>query len=137
MKLKVLAEDAYQVVAVMDGDACPAEDFIAQGDAKTQAAREGLLEMIGHVAEHGLHGAPSTWFHEANKKEKIYEFVKGPLRLFFFKGEGNQVAVCTTGTRKSGQKADPACVNKAAKYRNRYFDAKANNTCEVIEDETE
>ncbi|WP_138514571.1 type II toxin-antitoxin system RelE/ParE family toxin [Rhodoferax bucti] len=137
MKIKILAEDAYQVVGVMDGDLCPAENFLLHGDASTAAARGSLLEMIGYVAEHGLHGAPSAWFHEANKAEKIYEFIKGPLRLFFFKGEGNQVAICTTGVRKSGQKADKSSVSRAAKLRTTYFEARANNTCEVIDDEAE
>lgn len=136
MKLKVLAEDAFQVVGVMAGDKCPAEDFITQGEATTYASRQGLLEMIAHVAEFGLQSAPRSWTHEANKKDQIFEFIKGPLRLLFFKGEGNQIAVCTTGTRKSGAKADKAAVKKAALLRGEYLKSMAEKTCEVVEDET-
>lgn len=133
----MLAEDRYQIVGVMDGDACPALDFLLVGEVSTKAARTGLAEMLEKVAELGLQGVPSKWTHEANKKEGIYEFVKGPLRLFFFKGDGKQIAVCTSGVRKSGQKADPQAVNKAVSLKDDYFSAKASNKLKVVDDETE
>ncbi len=136
MRLKLLFEDSFQVVAVMNGDDCPADAFINNGE-DSQKTRIGLQEMLGHVAERGLAEIPSAWFHEANKKEKIFEFIKGDLRLFFFKGEGNQIAVCTSGVRKKGQKADKAAVNKAVAYRKTYFAAVAAKTIEVIDDEDE
>jgi len=137
LKVKVLAELRFRVVAVCDGDSCPAEDFISAGEESTKASRDGLLEMIGHVAERGLQNIPSAWWHEADKAKGIYEFRKGPLRLFFFKGTGKDIAVCTSGIRKSGQKADKQSVNKAAVWKAAYFDAIANSTYEVVDDETE
>lgn len=136
MRLKLLFEDNFQIVAVMDGDECPADKFINNGE-DNQKARLGLQEMLGHVAEKGLAEVPSGWFHEANKKERIYEFIKGDLRLFFFKGEGKQIAICTSGVRKKGQKADKAAVAKAADSRKTYIAAIAANTIEVIHDEDE
>ncbi len=73
----------------------------------------------------------------ADKARGIYEFRKGPLRLFFFKGEGRDIAVCTSGVRKSGAKGDKPSVNKAAAWKAGYFDAVANKNLEVVEDETE
>ena len=134
MKLKALAEDEFQIVAVMRGDQCPAEEFILTGEKSTKASRDGLMEMIKVVARVGLDGVPSAWTHEASKRDHIYEFIKGPLRLFFFKGLDKQIAVCTSGTRKSGDKADKALVAKAAKLREAYLHARANNTCEVIDE---
>lgn len=119
----------------MDGDECPAEDFLVNGEESTQAARSGLYQKIEIIAERGLDGVPSAWFHEANKREKIYELIQGPLRLFFFKGKNGQIAVCTTGVRKSGQKADTSAVAAAAKWRGNYFAAYENNSLE-IHDET-
>lgn len=136
MRLKLLFEDSFQIVAVMEGGDCPADEFINNGE-DNQKARLGLQQMLGHVAEKGLAEVPSGWFHEANKKEKIYEFIKGDLRLFFFKGEGNQIAVCTSGVRKKGQKADKAGVASAAASRKKYIAAVAANTIEVINDEDE
>jgi hypothetical protein len=137
MKVKVLAEDNFRIVAVMDGAECPAETFLQEGEKSTEAARFGLLEIIGHVAEKGLNAVPSGWFHEADKEKGIYEFIKGPLRLFFFKGNGKDIAICTSGVRKSGQKPDKSSVKKAAGLKKCYAAALANKTYEVVEDETE
>ena len=137
MKVKVLAEMKFRIVAVFDGDSCPAEDFIRQGEETTKASRDGLLEMIGHLAARGLQNIPAAWWHEADKEKGIYEFIKGPLRLFFFKGAGIDIAVCTSGIRKSGQKANKPAVNKAARWKADYLDAIASNTLEVVDDETE
>ncbi len=117
----------------MDGDECPAVDFLLNGEAETESNRQGLVEMIDFVAENGLDAAPVKWIHEADKQKKIYEFIKGSLRLFFFRGKNGQIAVCTTGIRKSGQKADKSSVNKAAEYRNSYLSAYEGNTLRVID----
>ncbi|MDH6185505.1 hypothetical protein [Polaromonas sp. CG_23.6] len=136
MRVKLLFEDLFQIVAVMDGNDCPADAFINDGEDNLKA-RVGLQYMLGHVAQRGLADIPSGWVHEANKNEKIYEFIKGDLRLFFFKGERNQIAVCTAGVLKKGQKADKAAVAKAAIFRKTYIAAAAANTIEVIHDEDE
>ena len=95
------------------------------------------MQMLMSVAESGLQTVPHKWSHEVNKREQIYEFIKGPLRLFYFKGEGRQIAVCTSGGRKSGQKTDKAAVAKAVNMRAAYFKAVQNNTLQVMSDETE
>ena len=119
----------------MVNEDCPTEIFLTMGEESTRAAREGLLTMLETVAEKGLHGVSSKWIHEANKKDEIYEFVKGPLRLFFFKGTDGQIAVCTSGVRKTTQKADKSLVNKAAEMHKAYFSAIAGNKLEVVDDE--
>ena len=136
MRVKELVSDRFQVVAVMNGDACPTESFLLDGEASTESARSGLLQMLERVAEEGLDGIPSKWVHEANKQEHIYEFIKGDLRLFFFKGTGRQITVCTTGVMKSGRKADKAALTKAAKYRDDYIAASRKGTLQVVSDET-
>lgn len=133
MKVKVLYSEQYEIVAVMDGETCPTEDFLENGEATTQASREGLAIILQHIAENGLNGA--AWVHEANKQEGIYEFTKGKLRLFFFKGANNQIAVCTTGIIKKQQKADKQSVNKAIGYKKEYSQAIETNSITVVEDE--
>lgn len=132
LKIKVLYEDTYQVVGVMTGDECPADDFISNDDANTISMRQGLSKMLEFVAENGLTKMPSVWSHEANKKAGSYQFIKGSLRLFYFKGEGNQIAVCTTGALKKGQKADKNAINRAVAAKVAYFEAINTGTCEVI-----
>jgi len=137
VRLKLLAEEDYTVVAVIANNDCPAEDFILKGEESTRAAREGLLLMLTQVAKVGLGGVSSKWFHEASKKSEIYEFIRGPLRLFFFKGIDGQIAVCTSGVRKTGRKADKAAVKKAGEMRKAYFEAVENQSLEVVEDENQ
>ena len=91
--------------------------------------------MLQHVAAHGFAGIPHAWTHEVNKEHGIYEFIKGPLRLLFFKGQGDSIAVCTSGVRKKGQKADKAAVAQAIKMKDAYWQAVNQGTLEIIEDE--
>lgn len=128
MEVKILAQDKYKVVGTMDGDACPAEEFLLKGESSTSSSRHGLAEMLGHVAKSGLDQLPAAWTHEANKKGKVYEFIKGNLRLFFFKGNNGDIAVCTGGVVKKGQKADKAAVKKAIAMREQYMAAGNNIT---------
>lgn len=121
-------------MGVMDGDECPVETFLLAGEASTRASRLGLVEMIKFVAAEGLQAAPSAWWHEASKAEGIYEFRKGSLRLFFFKGEGGEIAVCTNGVIKKGAKADKSAVSRAARLRQDYLVALQNNSYEVIDE---
>ena len=81
--IKALAEDKYQVVAVVVNGDCLVEYFLTDGEASTEAARNALWRMLEGVAELGLQTVPYKWSHEVNKREQIYEFIKGPLRLLF------------------------------------------------------
>ena len=87
--------------------------------------------MLTYVSENGFQNIPTAWVHEADKKRKVREFVKGSLRLFFFNGTGNQIAVCVVGKMKKGNKADKASVEKTAKCQAEYFEAVSNNVLEV------
>lgn len=133
MQVKVLAEGAYQIVAVAADGVCEAEEFMSSGEESTKASRAGLQQMLEHIAEVGTQEMPQAWSHEASKRDKIYEFTKGSLRLFYFKGRGRQVVVCTSGVRKQTQKADKAAVRNAAAARVRYEAAVDAGTIEVIE----
>lgn len=135
MELKELFDDKYQILAVVESGACPALEFLEGGEDSTEASRIGLLEMLMYVAERGLQNTPAKWTHEVDKSRGIYEFVKGDLRLFFFKGANRQITVCTVGVIKKGQKADKSSVNKSAKMKSEYFAASATNTIKVIKDE--
>lgn len=137
MKVKILMKAAYRVVGVMEGDQCAAEDFLLQGESNTAASRMGMISMLEYVAANGLQSMPNAWSHEADKQAGIYEFIKGPLRLFYFKGLNGEIAVCTSGVRKSGQKADKAAVAHAIAMKKQYMNAVKNNTYEVAENGNE
>ncbi len=132
---KVLMRGRHRVVAVVAGEACPAEEFLLHGEKAYAASRLGLLQMLQHVAENGLAACPSSWFHEANKSLGVYEFIKGDLRLFFFKGKNGDIAICTAGVIKKGRKANESAVRAAGALRVEYEAAVRTNSYEVIEDE--
>ncbi len=120
--LLVLEHKQFRIVGVMQGDACPALDFLTNVSANHSSSRDGVLEMLAHVAEKGFQGVPAGWAKEANKQHHIMEFKKGDLRLFFFHGRNGDIAVCTCGAVKKGQKADKASVNLSAKMKQQYDD---------------
>lgn len=132
MRVQLLVEETFQVVGTLSGNVCETIAFINNGEASTAASRAGLALMLEHVAKNGLQGLPAAWAHLVDQEEKIYEFSKGDLRLFFFKGHGNQIAVCTSGVMKKKQKVDKAAVAKAIASRNAYFAAVLTNSVEVI-----
>lgn len=135
MKVKILFEAQFKIVATMDGEECPAERFLLEGEEATEGSRTGMVQILEFLAENGLGKASHAWMHEASKKEEIYEFIKGPLRLFFFKGSDGQIAVCTEGVRKKGKKANKLAVARAAAWRVDYESAVKEQTLEIIEDE--
>lgn len=132
MRLKELAVGAYQVLGVMDGETCPAEEFLLCGEESTRSSREGLLLFLKHVSENGIHNVPAAWTREVDKRNKIFEFKKGDLRLFFFKGENGQITVCTSGVLKKSQKVDKAAVTHAVKLKDQYMTKINRGEIEVI-----
>lgn len=133
MRLKALLRDRFIIAAVIHGDSCPAESFITDGEAAYESSRDGLACLLAHVSKNGLLGLSSKQTHEVDKRRKIYEFPKGDLRLFYFKGEGPVAVVCTGGLVKKGQKADKHAVKYAASCRDEYMIAIQNNGLEWVD----
>jgi hypothetical protein len=121
LNLKTLFSIKYKVLAVAHGESCQVEEDLTSGEAETETNRMALLHILERASEVGLHELPPGWFKTANRQEDIYEFKKGPLRLFFFRGRGEEIVVCTSMVRKSGQKADSKAINKAVAMRKAYF----------------
>lgn len=136
MKVKILTEGQYIISAIMDGDRCPVEDALLSDDPAHESQKLGLLDMLERAAEGGLQQFSSKQSHYINEDPKIYEFIRGPLRLIYFHGENNNVVVSTEVVVKKSQKADKKVVSKAKKMRKDYFEAIQNNTLiEVRDDE--
>ena len=118
----------------MEGDECPVADFLGSDDASTKAVRSGFIDTIlPHLVKEGWNNCPAAWSHEVDKENGIYEFIKGDFRIFFFKGQNELVAVCTSVKRKSGQKADKPSVNKAKAMKKAYWKAVEAGKIEIQE----
>lgn len=114
----------------MSGEDCQALDFLFFGQASYQAFRDGLLVYIEAIEEFGLSDETNSFYKIAHRDAKsghIFEFKKGDLRLFFFKGHGKDVVICTDGVIKKTNKVDSKKINAALRMRNDYWDDHKNN----------
>ena len=135
MKLKILVEGRYIVSAIMNGDACPVEDALLDEDPAYESYRSGLLNMLERVGEDGFKNFSAKQSHYINDDPKIYEFIRGPLRLIYFHGKENNVVVTTEIVVKKSTKADAKVVNRAKQIRKDYFESIQNNTLIEIRDD--
>ncbi|MHB1267826.1 MAG: hypothetical protein ACYCY2_09540 [Acidithiobacillus ferriphilus] len=138
MRLKgLITRRKFRVVGVMVKETCPAERFVTSGEKQYQAYRTGLQGFLRRAADEGIDPFPSSALHLVNREEGIYEFIKGPLRLLFFKGIEGEIVVCTGGYIKKSQKADHLMVAGAIRMKQNYLEAKENHTVEVIDEGVE
>lgn len=123
----MLVEGRYTVAAVMHGDECPTEQFLTEGEERYRAQRVGLADIIERIANEGWPGISRSMTHEVDKRRKIYELIKGDLRLFYFHGKDRTLVICTSGVIKKGQKVNKKAVDEADRYR-RDYDAASDDT---------
>jgi len=124
MKLKILHESQkYKVASVMDGDECETETFLNDLDSKYHASAAGLIRLIEQITESGLDGLSTKQFHLVDAENKIYELIKGDIRLLCFKGHANLLIVTTHAFIKKTQKTPENDKNKAIRYKKKYQQA--------------
>lgn len=138
MKIKILVENQYIISGIMKDDRCLVEDFLSGSNSAYASSRSGLLDMIDRVANNGFQQFSSKQLHYINEDPKIYEFIRGDLRLIFFHGQGNNVVVSTEVIVKKSQKVDKKVVNRAKEAYKDYFESVKNDTLiEVRDNENE
>ena len=92
------------------------------------------FEILNRVSANGLEPLPDSLSHLVDKKEKIYEFIKGNLRLFYFRGQDNLLIICTSVTIKKTQKVDKKQVDLAIRRKLEYLQSVKDGTIVLIED---
>jgi hypothetical protein len=137
MKLVILEKGQNQVVAGLEGDegheTCPVLDFLRNQPANLQGTAKGFRALFKRYADGGRALLTPELFHEASASEGIWEFIKGPLRVFCFQDGGNLV-ILSHGNRKKRQTANPQDVARAVELRRRYHQAKQTHQLTWIED---
>ena len=134
MELTVLYSDKYKIAGVSADGECQAYEFLVTLEANYKSSGDGLFELLDRVSKSGLQDIPTTLSHIVDKEEKIYEFIKGDLRLFYFKGLDNYLVICTSAAIKKSQKVDDKHVNKAIKFKNQYFQSVKDGTLVLLEE---
>lgn len=108
------------------------------GNLPSQYTRSGhsLLDKIYRISNEGFYSFSSKLAHEICKKPKLYELIQGKLRLIFFHGEKEMVAVCTEIIIKKTRKADKGAVDRATDaYKTYWQSIKDGNLNEIEEGE--
>ncbi|HEY8035625.1 MAG TPA: type II toxin-antitoxin system RelE/ParE family toxin [Methylobacter sp.] len=120
MKLKILHESRYKIAAVMSGDDCETLSFFNEIESKNQSSVDGLLGLIERIADYGIDTLPTKLSHLVDKEEKIYELIKGNIRLLYFKGNCDVLIVTTHAFIKKTQKTPENHKNKAIMLKKAY-----------------
>ena len=134
MELTIIFSDKYNVAAVSRNAVCRVTDFLQEPEGTYQASADGLFDVMERVSKDGLDQLPHSLSHYVDKKEKIYEFVKGDLRLFYFKGQDNLLVICTSVVIKKTQKVDKKQVDLAVRLKLEYLQSVKDGTIVLIED---
>ena len=86
------------------------------------------------VSKDGLDQLLHSLSHFVDKNEKIDEFIKGDLGLFYFKGHDNLLVICTSVVIKKTQKVDKKQVDLAIRLKLEYLQSIKDGTIVLIED---
>lgn len=87
--------------------------------------------MFGKVAREG---PPRNVEISHQIKGKLFEFVQGRLRVFWFYDEGRLI-ICTSGFVKKNQKTPRSEIERAIQVMNEYFEDKKRGEIRVCEEE--
>lgn len=123
MQLKVITKNNWSVCAIEDANGnCELLDWLAQNraDGNYKSSADGLLAIFQHVAENGIQDLSDKLSHQIDSKNKLYEFIKGKLRVIYFVETG-KIIVCTHGFNKTQSQTIPKPEkDKAIKLKSTY-----------------
>ena len=116
------------------GDSCQLEEFLASPGQYGKNAN-GLIQLLEYVAgsPSGPRELPDTLSHYIDQDERIWEFIKGQLRVAWFYDEG-QIIICTHCFVKASQKTPAADKRTAIEAKQNYLKAKKSKAITIIED---
>jgi hypothetical protein len=132
MKLVTIRQSQYKVAAVLDEQGekltCPVYEFFESIEKQYQGSADGLLALIDRIANDGIRGLSSKLCHLVDEDNKIYELIKGDLRLFFFKGHCDLIVIATHGIIKKSQHTKTSDKNRAISYK-KYYQKEHDKKC--------
>lgn len=130
MKLVALKEKRFKVAAVVEGNEAPVLRFLQDAPSDMQGSARGMPALFDRYATDGRRLLSSEVFHEANKEQGIWEFIKGRLRVFCFMDTDGTLLVLTHGAVKKSKKADPMEVARAVRIKDAFLVAKRQGVLE-------
>ncbi|MCG8392330.1 MAG: type II toxin-antitoxin system RelE/ParE family toxin [Pseudomonadales bacterium] len=143
MRLKLVERALWSIYAPVINDTDSAavdcvEEFLETHMDAHEGSCSGLIAQMEEAIKHvnGPKALGNKLCHHVSLPDepKIYEFIKGRLRLFWFYGKGEKIIICSHGLFKNTKKTPRAEVKKALKFREKYFDSEKNKTIIICEE---
>lgn len=120
-KIRILALAERKSGGKLD---CPTLDFLhAQFNNESRPRLTALLESTARNGPRWI----DTKFKKIEGTDGLHEFKTHQLRLFCF-FDGGDLIICTHGTVKKRDKADPSDIRTALEWERTYFHAKNTHT---------
>lgn len=139
MKLQRLESRSWDVTAVLDehdGDLyCPLIDFLTDLGKQYEGAASGLFDFFHRFSVSGRDTFNDELCHYVDKDEKIWEFIKGDIRVLWFYGNGSRIIICSHAFIKKSRKTPEKEVNRAISVKKKYEVAAKKGRVEIIEEE--
>ena len=134
MQLQILLKNNFKIAAVSQNNQCEVETFLEQIDARYSASADGIFSLIEHISENGLNCLSSKLCHLIDRDNKIYELIKGDIRLLFFRGHGDILIIASHAFIKKSQKTPNKEKSKAINYKKQYQKAHDQQKLDVIDE---
>ncbi|MDS4054188.1 type II toxin-antitoxin system RelE/ParE family toxin [Accumulibacter sp.] len=128
MRLVALGEKRFKVAAVVEGDEVPVLRFLQDAPSDMQGSARGMPALFDRYATEGRRLLSTEVFHEANKEQGIWEFIKGRLRVLCFVDTDGTLLVLTHGAVKKSRKADPMEIARAVRIKDAFLVARRQGT---------
>ncbi len=120
----------------MDGDGCPLIDELRNTASNMRAYARGLDALFRRYSESGRMHLPTDLFHEVDKNEGIWEFIKGRLRVFCFVApDDGSVLILSHHIVKQTQKTQKADIEAAIRTKKSYVAAQIKGQVEFLSEE--
>lgn len=134
MRLLPLISERWTVLAPGNGpNDCPVLEFLKERQSNEKASVRGMRALFRRYACEGRAGLTTDQFHLANKEERIWEFVKGRIRIYCFEDSDGALVILTHGAIKKTQKTARENLKKAVSIRDAYEDAKRKGKVRIEE----
>lgn len=115
---------------------CPFQESLNSLGANYESAIDGFFSLFEKFSQLGKKVLNNELCHEVDSNNKIFEFIKGDLRLLWFYGSGNKVIICSHIFIKKRQKTPELEKRKAINIKNNYMKAvSSGKTIEIFEED--
>lgn len=110
------------------------EIFMDELGPSFEANLNGLLIMMERHSKLGADAFNTAQCHYVDQGERIYEYIKGRLRLFWFEDD-DKIVVCTHGIVKKDQKTPRREIQRAVRVKKAYAQSKSLKGLQFIEED--